>query len=123
MHAGIIGETVPQLRKRFGQELIIYQNPPEHRFQINKTTQVWVTLDPDGTVGEITWAIWRKAPSEAEIQKMLRDSSEVTWRRTGDRGKYGDELHWIGSQNGKELFDASLFDTMRGYYMLNITTK
>jgi hypothetical protein len=53
VHAGIIGKTVSQLHKRFGHELITYQNPPEHRFQINKTTQVWVSLDPNGTVGEM----------------------------------------------------------------------
>jgi hypothetical protein len=83
--------------------------------------QIWLTFDPDGTVGEIQWLKFGGAFSEAEIQQHLRDASRVTWKRKpfSQEG----ELDWTWEQNGKVIFDANEGDNGRGTWFLTITTR
>ncbi|HYY27880.1 MAG TPA: hypothetical protein VE860_08055 [Chthoniobacterales bacterium] len=61
--------------------------------------------------------------SEAEVQKLLKEASRVTWERTEDSGQDGDELNRTGSQNGKVIFDANEGDNGRGTWFLTIKTR
>jgi hypothetical protein len=41
---------------------------------------IYLTFDPDGTVGAIPWLkLDGKAFSEAEVRQHLREASRVTW--------------------------------------------
>ena len=121
-----MGWTLQQCREHFGPEFMPASGDT-HCFHVGPFGRglgehVYITFDPDGTVGAIQWVkLNGEAFSEAEIQKCLREASRVTWERTPNHEP--GELNWTGKQNGKVIFDANEADNGRGIYFLTITTR
>jgi hypothetical protein len=82
---------------------------------------IWLTFDPDGTIGGIQWLKFGSPPSEIEIQQHLRDASRVTWERK--HSSQEGELDCTKEQNRKTIFDANKRDNRRGTWFLTITTS
>lgn len=121
-----MGWTLQQCREHFGQEFMPATDGT-HYFHVGPFGRglgehVYLTFDPDGTVGGIQWVkLDGKAFSEHEIQQRLREASRLTWKRTSSHEP--GELNWTGEQNGKVIFDANEADNGRGTYLLTITTR
>jgi hypothetical protein len=120
-----MGWTLQRCREHFGPE---FMSPAgdTHYFHVGPFGRglgehVYLTFDPDGTVGGIQWVkLDGKAFSEAEVQQRLKKASRVSWTRSADHES--GELSRIGEQNGKTIFDANENDNGRGTYFLTITT-
>jgi hypothetical protein len=78
-----MGWTLQQCREHFGPEFMP-ANGDIHYFHVGPVGRgsgehVYITFDPDGTVGAIQWVkLNGEAFSEAEIQERLREASRVT---------------------------------------------
>ena len=119
------GWTLAQCREHFGREFS--SDDSTYYFHVGPWGRglgehVYITFDPDGTVGGIQWLkLDGKAFSEAEVQKRLRKASNITWERATNHEP--DELKWVGIQHGKVVFDANEGDNGRGTYILSISTR
>jgi hypothetical protein len=116
-----MGWTLSKCKTVFGQP---YENNEQtYRFWF-PTRQIWLTFDPDGTVGKIDWLKFGHAFSEAEIQQHLREASNVTWRRVEkpETSEF-DSLFWEGLQIGSVIFEASEGSNGRGTWFLEIKTR
>jgi len=126
-----IGWTLNQCRQKFGMDINPDMNVRHFKLNYNAYVfdglhslsgrQIWLTFDPDGTVGGIQWLKFGSPFSETEIQQHLQDASRVTWERkpSSQEGK----LDWTGEQNRKIIFDANEADNGRGTWFLTITTS
>lgn len=120
-----MGWTLAQCREHFGREFD--SDGSTYYFHIGPWGRglgehVYISFDPDGTVGGIEWLkLDGTAFSEAEIQKHLREASNITWQRPVDHEP--GESNWVGIQHGKIIFDANESDNGRGIYILSITTR
>ena len=120
-----MGWTLQQCRGHFGAEFMA-PSGDTHYFHLGPFGRglgehVYISFDPDGTVGSIQWLkLDGKAFSEAEVQQRLREASRVSW----ERSPYHEdgELNWIGKQNGEVIFEANEADNGRKTYILTITT-
>src|ERR1700746_1599950 len=104
-----MGWTLAQCGEHFGREFS--SDESIYYFHVRPCGRglgehVCITFDRDGTVGGIQWLkLDGKAFSEGEIQKRLREASNITWERTTNHES--DELNWVGIQHSKVIFDAN----------------
>jgi hypothetical protein len=130
-HAGQMGWTLKQLRDHYGHEL---GGADGSSVEFKQGT---FFFDPDGTVGTIE--IWKQATnrycqpfSDQEIEHYLHAASEITWTQTEntlqartDSAVYTalhGHLKYVGSQNGKPVFEAIVGWDYKHYWMLDIHT-
>jgi hypothetical protein len=120
--AGEIGWSLEQCRQHFGPEYALADRNVYAFYSREGTAKnfdmVFLTFDPDGTVGRIQWSRVGQAFSEAEIQRHLREASDVEWQRFSPQGEGA--LQWLGVQHGKVIFEASETEGRDGVWMLTI---
>jgi hypothetical protein len=79
-----MGWTLQRCREHFGSEFMPHDGDT-HYFHVGPFGRglgehIYLTFDPDGTVGAIPWLkLDGKAFSEAEVRQHLREASRVTW--------------------------------------------
>jgi hypothetical protein len=116
-----MGWTLNHCHSYFGHQFQQVEDDrgPGYWFPGHLAKDVYVTLDPDGTVGFVLWEKWDGSPfHEVEIQNLLPFVSNIQWLRTENPDGH---LHWTGVQNGKAIFEAVEYEH-RGTWQLAINT-
>jgi hypothetical protein len=120
----LIGQKLHGVQRFFGQKGEKWA-PTYQRFQTSDY-EVIVHFDPDGTVGQISWAKNQDEDknnlttlfTQSEVEQLLKASSKVEWKRGADdaAAEPGTLVgaHWVGSFKGKPTFEAAVVWGERG---------